>query len=237
MHCKLTGAFDEFIPHSAVKDLGDLVLENGDLLTPTKQLCDYVVPNARHCPEQARELISSIVRQAEISGQISLTESQMFEERIRVFLDHDIKTSGNTRGTLLEYLIYKIGPFAFARGAITRIVRQCQVQNDAGCDIGGSKNIDLGFFDGCQGTLTSYELLECKVNLANFLGSRRSKSKLHYMETIRQCPLGECRDVGFVTLDWNPEALGDRLVALGYGDFDIYAFPEVSNQIACLNGR
>lgn len=72
-------------------------------------------------------------------------------------------------------------------------------------------------------------MLECKLDLATFLGeTSRCVKKLEYMKIISQCGICSCYSVGFATLSHRTADFRARLNTWGYDKLKVFGYEDVS---------
>ncbi|HHZ17315.1 MAG TPA: hypothetical protein GX395_06780 [Clostridia bacterium] len=164
-----------------------------------------------------------------------------------MFLKQDKQESGNARGKVFEYIVYKIGPIrpsAFISQEIIVKKRQCYIETKKGGRVGGEKNFDLGFHSNCIVNVvnkkTIMELLENKVNLSNELFTcdyqlaDKAREKLKYMRTVKNA-LMCCKAVrvALVTLLSDVSDYKEILDKEGFGCIEIYTINEIEKLLNC----
>lgn len=227
MRYEFHGSTGEYCPSEPVKRLGDYILANPEFLATFKQICEAVKPGPVKDPLTAMPMVLSILRQAEcLFGQHTIGQ---LTEMIKGFLVSDLKDSGNTRGKLLEYLIFKKGPFSFVPSDAMQVFRRCRVLAWDGTVVGSEANMDLCFLirSGNMGMLLKLELLECKTTLETFLQKSDSIKKLDHMRALVDCGICSQYVVGFATLSTVRNHLVDLLTTKGYGCLSVFAYDEV----------
>ena len=196
MGYKFSGSYGEYRPNRVIQRLGDFILANPGFLQIIKQICEVVDPN---CKDEGanRELVASVLFQAH--EVLFVDRNEEFAELLGDFVAQDVRDSGNTRGKLFEYLIYKKGPFSFKSTRGMEVIRCAKILRNDGTPLGGASNFDFCFLIRFQskGRITDLEMLECKLDLATCLGeTSRCVKKLEYMKIISQCGICSCYSVG-----------------------------------------
>jgi len=229
MRYRLIGSTGRYRPHRTVEQLGDFLLSNPEFLYVFKGLFDMELESLEE--EEIQVLTISIMTQSQLVLEVrNDARVRRFSGLMREFVSRDLVDSGNTRGQLLEYLVYKKGPLSFRPIASMRIFRHCQVVQEDGTPVGGSSNMDLGFvaWGKKRKNFHHLELVDCKFNLVNFLdNSSRCKKKLQYMLALTRCQICPEYVVGFVTLSTGVRDCIAYLKQEGYDELTVYGYREV----------
>lgn len=232
----IKGISEDYNPVGIIKDIGDFVINTRGYLVVFRDIIFTTRIMQLSITERER-IVDNILEDAKAINRIDPDTINDFRKLIKQFLEKDIKDSGNTRGKVFEYIIYKIGPVQKEVFTSEKILvkRQCFIESEEGGKIGGEKNFDLGFH--CvymdNGELT-VELLENKVNLikelltVDFQLRLNAKKKLEYMRTVKNT-LMCCKAalVALATLSIDASNYKDILDSEGFGCIDIYTFNEI----------
>lgn len=188
------------------------------------------------------EILQLVIEISLLEGIINKTHLAEFNNLLQQFCRQDVSDCGNTRGKFLENIITEFGPLHFSGRQMER-KNKCQVVDSSGNKVGGNKDFDVGFHNHytCDEDMEA-ELLECKIDLGNFLSvvptflNSQAKEKLAYMEAVRKA-LCTCKDVvvGFVTLVEDVVLFEKLLKTLGYDKILIYKRQDILRLVTHLS--